>query len=139
MAAQKLGEATLKEQPLLNNWSKLTEYLNLTMGRQRNELAKALFLDTKNQLIADEILNEGDVKFVQMSCRKILARALELNSTAIILAHNHPSGDPKPSQCDIDFTQDFRIAASYMDVVLHDHVVVGNGRYFSFRREGLLL
>ena len=137
-AARQLAQVSLKALPILNNWSKLTEYLTLTMARERNEMAKALFLDTKNQLISDETLNEGDAKFVHISSRKILARALELNSTAVILAHNHPSGDPHPSQQDIDFTSDFRIAASYMDIVLHDHIVVGTRGCFSFRREGLL-
>jgi len=138
MAAHKLGEASLKSQPVLKNWPMLTEYLNLTMGRKRNEVVKVLFLDTRNRLISDEILNEGDVSFVQMSPRKILARALEVNCTAMILAHNHPSGDPTPSKHDIDFTNNFCVAASYMELVVHDHVVVGSGRFFSFRQEGLM-
>lgn len=137
-AARQLVQVSLKALPILNNWRKLTEYLTITMARERNEIAKALYLDTKNQLLSDETLNEGDATFVHISSRKILARALELNSTAVILAHNHPSGDPHPSQQDIDFTSEFRIAASYMNIVLHDHIVIGRGSYFSFKQEGLL-
>jgi DNA repair protein RadC len=137
-AADRLSRSTLKDVPLLNNWPVLQKYLNATLSRQKNEIAKSLFLNKKNRLISDEIVSAGDVGFVQISPRKILMRALELNSSAVIIAHNHPAGDPSPSEQDLLFTRDFGIAASYLDIVIHDHIIVAKGRFFSFRREGLL-
>ena len=137
-AALRLVRAEVAEKPVLNNWDRLMDYLNAAMARERVEQFRILFLDVKNRLIADEVQAEGTVNHTPVYPREVVRRALELHATAIILAHNHPSGDPTPSRADIEMTSEIGVAARTMAVVLHDHVVVGNGRTYSFRREGLL-
>jgi DNA repair protein RadC len=97
-----------------------------------------LFLDSKNRLIADEAQARGTVNHTPVYPREVVKRALELHATALILVHNHPSGDPTPSRADIEMTAETRRAAEALGIVLHDHVVIGRGQYLSFRREGLL-
>jgi DNA repair protein RadC len=97
-----------------------------------------LFLDTRNRLIADEAQARGTVNHTPVYPREVVRRALELHATALILVHNHTSGDPTPSMDDIDMTDEIRIAAGALGIVLHDHIIVGNGRSTSFREEGLL-
>ena len=97
-----------------------------------------LFLDTKNRLIADEAQARGTVNHTPVYPREVVKRALELGATALILVHNHPSGDPTPSRADIEMTAEVKAAAGVLGIVLHDHLIIGNGRQLSFRREGLL-
>ena len=97
-----------------------------------------LFLDNRNHLLADEAQQRGTVNHTPVYPREVAKRALELHATALILVHNHPSGDPTPSRDDIAMTQQIKAAALALSIVLHDHIVVGNGRWLSFRREGLL-
>ena len=97
-----------------------------------------LFLDTRNRLLADEAQAKGTVNHTPVYPREVVRRALELQATAIILVHNHPSGDPTPSRDDIEMTREVATAAKALSIVLHDHVIVGNGAWLSFRREGLL-
>lgn len=99
-----------------------------------------LFLDTRNRLLADEAQARGTVRRPHpgLSAGSGQARALELQATALILVHNHPSGDPTPSRDDIEMTQEVKHAARALSIVLHDHLIVGNGRWVSFRRQGLL-
>ena len=97
-----------------------------------------LFLDNRNRLIADEAQARGTVNQTPVYPREVVKRALELHATALILVHNHPSGDPTPSQEDVAMTREVRQAASALSIVLHDHVIIGNGRWVSFRSEGLL-
>jgi DNA repair protein RadC len=97
-----------------------------------------LFLDSKNRLIADEAQARGTVNHTPVYPREVAKRCLELQATAIILVHNHPSGDPTPSRADIEMTAEIKAACAVLGVVVHDHLIVGNGRHLSFRREGLL-
>jgi DNA repair protein RadC len=97
-----------------------------------------LFLDPKNRLIADEAQARGTVNHTPVYPREVVKRALELHATALILVHNHPSGDPTPSREDVAMTAEVKKAAAVLSVMLHDHVIIGNGRWLSFRREGLL-
>jgi DNA repair protein RadC len=99
---------------------------------------RILFLDSRNRLIADEAQTKGTVNHTPVYPREVMRRALELQASAIILAHNHPSGDPSPSQADIDMTRQIVLAAQALSITVHDHVVIGNGRWVSFRNEGLL-
>ena len=146
MAALKLVQAAalllirseLVEKPVLNNWDKLMDYLNAVMARERVEQFRVLFLDSRNRLKADEAQARGTVNHTPVYPREVVKRALELNATAILLVHNHPSGDPTPSREDIAMTREVAEAARAVSVVLHDHVVVGNGRWISFKSEGLL-
>jgi DNA repair protein RadC len=102
------------------------------------EQVRALFLDSRNRLIADEQQGRGTVNHTPLYPREVLKRALELKAAALILVHNHPSGDPTPSRADIELTRELASAAKALGLALHDHVIVGMGRWMSFRREGLL-
>jgi DNA repair protein RadC len=137
-AGLRLLLAEVKEQPVLNNWDRLTGYLQAAMARAPIEQFRVLFLDTKNRLIADEAQAKGTVNHTPVYPREVVKRCLELGATAIILVHNHPSGDPTPSRADIEMTAEVKAAAGALGIVLHDHLVIGNGRQLSFRREGLL-
>jgi DNA repair protein RadC len=108
------------------------------LSRERVEQFRVLFLDNRNRLLADEAQQRGTVNHTPVYPREVAKRALELHATALILVHNHPSGDPTPSAEDIAMTREIKAAAATLSIVLHDHVVVGNGRWLSFRTEGLL-
>jgi len=137
-AALRLAKAEAMEQPLLNNWDRLLAYLNAAISREKIEQFRILFLDSKNRLIADEAQARGTVNHTPVYPREVIRRALELHATALILVHNHPSGDPTPSRADIEMTGEIRTAGAVFSVVVHDHLIIGNGRHLSFRREGLL-
>lgn len=137
-AALRLAHAEVKSAPILDNWDRLTDYLQAAIAREPIEQFRVLFLDTRNRLIADEAQARGTVNHTPVYPREVVRRALDLGATALILAHNHPSGDPSPSRADIDMTQAIREAAGALEIVVHDHIIVGNGRYLSFRREGFL-
>jgi DNA repair protein RadC len=137
-AALRLARAEVMQRPVLNNWDRLMDYLNAVLARERIEHFRVLFLDARNRLLADEAQSRGTVNHTPVYPREVVRRALELHATALILVHNHPSGDPTPSADDIAMTREIRDAARPLSVVLHDHVVIGNGRWLSFRREGLI-
>jgi DNA repair protein RadC len=137
-AALRLAQSELINRPLLNNWDRLIDYLTAALSRERVEQFRVLFLDTRNRLLADEAQSRGTVNHTPVYPREVVKRALELQATAIILVHNHPSGDPTPSRDDIEMTQEVRQAASALSIVLHDHIIVGNGAWLSFRKQGLL-
>jgi DNA repair protein RadC len=137
-AALRLARAEVMDRPVLNNWDRLLAYLTAALTRERVEQFRILFLDTRNRLIADEAQARGTVNHTPVYPREVVKRALELQATALILVHNHPSGDPTPSRADLEMTQEIKAAATSLGIVLHDHLVVGNGRHLSFRREGLL-
>jgi len=137
-AALRLARAEVMDRPVLNNWDRLIAYLSAALARERVEQFRVLFLDTRNRLIADEAQARGTVNHTPVYPREVVRRALELQATALILVHNHPSGDPTPSRADIEMTREVKAAAASLGIVLHDHLVVGNGRHLSFRREGLL-
>ena len=137
-AALRLARSEVLNRPVLNNWDRLMEYLQTVLGRERIEQFRILFLDNRNRLLADEAQARGTVNHTPVYPREVVKRALELHATALILVHNHPSGDPSPSREDVEMTRMIGQAAGALSVVLHDHVIVGNGRWFSFRREGML-
>ncbi len=137
-AALRLVRAEVQGQPVLANWDALMGYLNAQLARERVEQFRILFLDSRNRLLADEAQARGTVNHTPVYPREVAKRALELHATALILVHNHPSGDPAPSRPDIEMTAEIGRAVATLGVALHDHVIVGNGRWLSFRREGLL-
>ena len=137
-AMLRTAKAEVIKRPVLNNWDRLMEYLNAALARERVEHFRVLFLDTRNRLLADEAQGRGTVNHTPVYPREVVKRALDLHATALILVHNHPSGDPTPSAEDVAMTREIRDAARALSVTLHDHVIVGNGRWLSFRREGLL-
>jgi DNA repair protein RadC len=137
-AAVRLARAEVIDRPVLNNWDRLIEYLTAVLARERIEQFRVLYLDTRNRLLADEMQGHGTVNHTPVYPREIVKRALELHATALILVHNHPSGDPTPSRDDIEMTHEIQQAASALSIVVHDHIIIGNGKWVSFRRESLL-
>jgi DNA repair protein RadC len=137
-AALRLAREEAKQVVMLNSWDRLVEYLTVQLARERVEHVRVLFLDTRNRLIADEAQGKGTVNHTPVYPREVVKRALELQATAMILVHNHPSGDPTPSRADIDMTAEIKAAAAVFGIVLHDHLIIGNGRHTSLRREGLM-
>lgn len=137
-SALRLARLELSEAPVLSNWDRLIEYLTMAMGRETVEQFRVLYLDNRNRLIADEVASRGTVNHTQVHVRELVKRAIETHATALILVHNHPSGDPSPSRDDIEMTREVQRAVALLDVALHDHLIIGKAGWLSFRREGLL-
>jgi DNA repair protein RadC len=137
-SALRLSRGEVLDQPILNNWDQLMEYLNAAMARERVEQFRILFLDTKNRLIADEVQSRGTINQTPVYPREVAKRALDLHAASVILAHNHPSGDPTPSMADLDMTSQLQRLLKQLEVALHDHVIIGNGKWISLRQEGFL-
>ena len=137
-AAQRLSRARVLQRHVVSSWDALLDYCHTTMSHRATEHFRILFLDTKNTLIADEEQASGTLDHVPVYPREVVKRALELNAAAIILVHNHPSGDPTPSQADIDMTKRIIAAAKALSITVHDHLIIGKSSECSFRSEGLI-
>lgn len=137
-AGLRMLRAEVQEKPVVSSWQALLDYLQATMGENPTEQFRIIFLDNKNRVLGDEEQQRGTVNHTPVYPREVVKRALELHASAIILVHNHPSGDPKPSRADIDMTLTVRDAAKAVDIALHDHIVIGRGQHASFRALGLL-
>jgi len=146
IAALKIAEATalrllesrIERQPILSSWDALGDYLHAAMTHRRVEEVRILFLNAKNVLIANEALWKGSVDEASVHVREVIARAIALGATALIIVHNHPSGDPAPSQQDIRLTRDLVEAGRHMKITVHDHVIVGANGRTSMRAMGLI-
>jgi DNA repair protein RadC len=136
--ALRLLEARTEAAPILSSWDALGDYLHAAMAHRRTEEVRILFLNAKNMLIANEALWQGSVDEASVHVREVIARAIALGATAIIIVHNHPSGDPSPSQQDIRLTRDLVEAGRHMKVTVHDHVIVGASGRTSMRAMGLI-
>src|SRR5580658_7575254 len=137
-AALRLLKAELQERPVIGAWDKLIDYCSATIAYGKVEEFHLLFLDRKNALIAHERQQRGTIDHTPVYPREVVKRALELSASALILVHNHPSGDPTPSKADIAVTRDIVKAAGPLGVTVHDHVIIGRGRHTSLRDMGLL-
>lgn len=137
-AATRLMRSRVMHRPVLSSWDALVDYCHTAMAHRETEQFRVLYLDRKNVLIADEEQAKGTVDHVPVYPREVVKRALELNASALILVHNHPSGDPTPSQADISMTNQVQDAAQVLGLVLHDHLIIGKSRELSFRSEGYL-
>ena len=137
-AAQRLARGKVMGRPALSSWTALLDYCMAAMARSQTEEFRVLFLDRKNVLVADEVQSRGTVDHAPVYPREIVRRALEHGASAIILVHNHPSGDPTPSRADIDMTRDIAAAAKALKIAVHDHLVIGRGGHASFKSLGLL-
>ena len=137
-AGQRLARSKVINRPVLSSWQALVEYCHATMAHRETEQFRVLFLDRQNVLIADEEQARGTVDHVPVYPREVVKRALELNASALILVHNHPSGDPTPSDADITMTDRIRMAADALGIVLHDHLIIGKDTELSFRSSGYL-
>jgi DNA repair protein RadC len=130
--------AEIRQRTVVSSWSQLVNYCRTNMAHEPREQFRVLFLDVKNQLIADEVLNEGTIDHAPVYPREIARRSLELSAGAVILVHNHPSGDPKPSAQDVAITRDIVAALDAISVRVHDHLIIGRNGQTSFKGQGLL-
>ncbi|MEM8985455.1 MAG: DNA repair protein RadC [Pseudomonadota bacterium] len=137
-ASLKLAQEKVIDKPLLNSWSLLLDYCRAAMAYEKTEVFRILFLDKKNVLIKDEVQQRGTVDHTPVYPREVVKRALELGASAIILVHNHPSGDVTPSRADIDMTKQIAEAAKALKIKVHDHLIIGRGQHASFKALGLL-
>ncbi len=137
-AALRLLEAQVKERPVLASWQALLDYLRADMAHEPIERVRVLFLNAKNELIANEAMWEGSVDEAAVHIREILRRALDLHASSLIVVHNHPSGDPSPSRQDIALTRDLAESCRNLKITLHDHVIIGADGHASLRAMGLI-
>ena len=137
-AAQRLARARVINRPVLSSWQALIDYCQTALAHRETEEFRVLYLDRKNVLIADEAQARGTVDHVPVYPREVIKRALEINASALILVHNHPSGDPTPSAADIEMTLRIRDAAEVLGIVLHDHLIIGKACEVSLKAAGYL-
>ena len=137
-AAQKLLQEKAKEGALQTTLPQVIEYCRVAMSGLKHEQLRLLFLDRKNKIIKDEVQQEGSVDHTPVYTREVIKRALELGASGLIIVHNHPSGDPTPSQADIRVTRDIQLAAERLDIQVHDHIIIAKDSHISFRSKGLL-
>jgi DNA repair protein RadC len=137
-ATVRMGRAEVRKRTVISSWTALLAYAKVAMAGASREQFRVLFLDKKNQLIADEVMNEGPVDHAPVYPREVMRRALELSASAVILAHNHPSGDPTPSTSDVEMTRQVIDAGRPLRITVHDHIVVGREGVASLKALGLL-
>lgn len=136
--ALRLMQSEVHHRPVLGSWQALLDYLQARMAHDAIESVRVLFLNSKNVLIRDALMWEGSVDESAVYIREVMRRALDLHATAIIVVHNHPSGDPSPSAQDIRITRDLAEAGRHLRVTLHDHIIVGANKHQSLRALGLI-
>lgn len=141
-ATQEIGlrasRETLQSNPVISSWTALLAYVRTNLQHETREQFRVLFLDKKNQLIADELMGQGTIDHAPVYPREIAKRALELHASALILVHNHPSGDPTPSRADIDMTREIIDALSPLEITVHDHLIAAKQGVTSFKSQGLI-
>ncbi|MEQ8326955.1 MAG: DNA repair protein RadC [Parvibaculum sp.] len=137
-AAERLAREEAMAGDVISSWDKLLAYCRQTMAHQPVEQFRLLFLDKRNRLIADELQQQGTIDHTPVYTREVVKRALELGAAALILVHNHPSGEPEPSAADIAMTEELVSASEKLGIVIHDHLVIGRAGHASFRSLGLL-
>jgi len=137
-SALRLARSEIMDRPVVNNPERLTAYLSAVLSREPIEQFRVLFLDSRNRLVADEAQARGSVNHTPVYPREVIKRALELHATALILVHNHPSGDPTPSREDLAMTAEIEDAGAIMSIRVHDHLIIGAGGTYSFRANGHL-
>ena len=135
---ERVLQKKIMNRPVFGAWSQVLDYCQLTMARLPHEELRLLFLDGRNALIGEEVQQRGTVDHTPAYPREIVKRALELGATAVIMVHNHPTGDPRPSKQDIELTRAVQAAGATLGIALHDHIIVGHNAHLSFKAEGLL-
>ncbi len=131
--ARRMLKAELRGRQLLSSWSQVIDYCTASMAHEEREQFRVLFLDKKNQLIADEVQQTGTVDHTPVYPRELVRRALELSASAVVLVHNHPSGDPTPSRADIEMTKTIVQTATLLGIAVHDHIIIGKNGHVSFK------
>jgi DNA repair protein RadC len=137
-AALRMTRQEILNKPVLSTWQRLLDYCQGVMANEATEQFRLLFLDRKNTLIADEVQQRGTVDHTPLYPREIVKRALELAASAIIMVHNHPSGDPTPSKADLEMTKQVVAALAAVGITVHDHVIVGKNKHTSFKTQRLI-
>ncbi len=137
-AALRLAQGEVMARPVIGSWQKLMAYCRASMAHEATEHFRVLFLNRRNELIADEVQQKGTVDHTPVYPREVVKRALELGATAVIMVHNHPSGDPTPSPADIEMTREVKEAGEKLGIQLHDHVIIGRRGHNSFKTLGLI-
>lgn len=137
-ATVRVAKEQVRRRPVISSWDALLGYVKTALAHETREQFRVVFLDKKNQLIADEVMNRGTVDHAPVYPREVVRRALELSASSLILAHNHPSGDPTPSGADVDMTKQIVEAARPLRITVHDHIVVGRDGVASFKALGLM-
>ncbi len=141
-ATQEIGmrasRETIESRPIISSWTALLAYIRRQLQHETREQFRVLFLDRKNQMIADELMGQGTVDHAPVYPREIARRALELSASSLILVHNHPSGDPTPSRADIDMTREIVDALAPFEISVHDHLIAAKHGVTSFKTEGLI-
>lgn len=137
-ATHRMARSKVMQRQVISSWDAVLDYCHTTMAHLETEQFRVLYLDRKNVLIADEEQAQGTVDHVPVYPREVIKRALELNASALILVHNHPSGDPTPSDADIEMTAKIQAAAEHLGLSLHDHLIIGKSTELSFRSAGFL-
>ena len=138
VASERLLRRELEDRPIIQSWTALMDYCRLSMGKNKVEEFRVLFLDGRHALIADEVMQRGTVNHTPVYPREVVKRALEHSASSLILLHNHPSGDPTPSKADIEMTKQIVTAATSVGVTVHDHVIITGHGHYSFKSFGLM-
>lgn len=136
--AVRLSKEEIMDKPVLSSWQALINYCRTAMAHRKTEQIRILYLDRKNVLIADELQGEGTVDHTPVYPREVVKRALDLHASALILVHNHPSGNTAPSQGDIAMTKEIQDACAKLNITIHDHLIIGKKGHSSFKSLGLL-
>ena len=138
LAARRLARQKVREAPVIGSWQTLIDYLTIDMAHLTRERVRVLYLNARNMLILDEHVGDGSIDEAAIHPREVIRRALDLGATALILVHNHPSGNAQPSRADIDITNRIAEAGRLLGVTVHDHVVIGREGHVSLRAKGLI-
>jgi DNA repair protein RadC len=138
LAARRMARSEVRQQPVLSSWQALLDYLAIDMAHLTIERVRVLYLDARNKLILDHLVGDGTVDEAAIHPREVIRRGLDIGATALILVHNHPSGDPEPSRADIEVTKRIAEAGRLLGITVHDHVIVGREGHVSLRAKGLL-
>ena len=138
IAARRMARSELTNRPVLSSWQALLDYLSIDMAHLTKERVRVLYLDAKNRLIDDHHHTEGSIDEAAIHPREVIGRAMDVGASALILVHNHPSGNPEPSRADIQITHKIAEAGEHLGVTVHDHVIVGREGHVSLRARGLL-
>lgn len=138
LAARRLARTGVQDQPVLGNWQALLDYLTIDMAHLTHERVRVLYLDTRNRLIHDHLVGDGSIDEAAIHPREVVKKALDLGASALILVHNHPSGSPEPSRADVQITQRIAEAGRLLNIVVHDHVIIGRQGSVSLKSKGLI-
>ena len=138
LAARRMARGQVENRPVLGSWQALLDYLAIDMAHLNHERVRTLYLNARNELILDHLVSEGSIDEAAIHPREIIRKAFDVGATALILVHNHPSGNPEPSRADIQITAQIAEAGRLLGVTVHDHVIVGRGAHVSLRAKGLI-